>query len=128
MKVSDRWKIIFLSKREANSFLDGSFFFFFHGEKMLRNGKMFPRTESSHVVPLWQGKHGSTVENAREDDKCREFANTHPRHFFILEETTKTTDKDPFSSSFYEQINFSLWIELDPVPIQYINPWYSALT
>lgn len=120
MKVSDRWKIIFLSKREANSFLDGSFFFFFTVKRCYGMAKC--SRELSHVVPLWQGKHGSTVENAREDDKCREFANTHPRHFFILEETTKTTDKDPFSSSFYEQINFSLWIELDPVPIQYINP------
>lgn len=53
MKVSDRWKIIFLSKREANSFLDGSFFFFFSRWKDV--------TEWQNVPANWVKPRGSFV-------------------------------------------------------------------
>lgn len=85
----------------------------------------------TNVPANWVKPRGSFASTIQARERMTSVVNSQTRildTFFIPEETTKTTDKDPFSSSFYEQINFSLWIELDPVPIRYINPWYSALT
>lgn len=120
------WKIIFSFKERSRSISRWFFFFFFHGWKDVTWNDKCSR-ELSQATWFLCGK--ASAIQARE--RMTSVVNSQTRildTFFIPEETTKTTDKDPFSSSFYEQINFSLWIELDPVPIRYINPWYSALT
>lgn len=117
------WKIIFSFKERSRSISRSFFFFFFTDEKMLHG--------MTNVPANWVKPRGSFASTIQARERMTSVVNSQTRildTFFIPEETTKTTDKDPFSSSFYEQINFSLWIELDPVPIRYINPWYSALT